>query len=288
MKAKLISILPFLIMFCVLFIGCKGKESKGLKQNFINTETFDSKPIVDLELDHFFIWVENPETVKESLTKIGFNILADSISTIHEGQGTAGKYFFFWNCYLELLYVYDKQEIETNKKLNDSLGLFFKPDLISKGASPFGIGLYMKNYQPERIPFRTFKYHQKWMGSDEMNLFVSKTSFELPKEPEVFIVFPEIQTWNFSSIDEIDDKFSEETHFKRDLFNHPNNAKKVTKIVIETTIEEPFSETMKIVNGIQHIEIKKGRENLMKIYFDNQRQGKSFDLRPKLPLIVYL
>ena len=287
MKAKLISILPFPIIFCLLFIGCKEKESKGLKQDLINTETIDSKSIVDLELDHFFIWVENPDSVKESLTKIGFNMEADSIPTIHEGQGTAGKYFNFWNSYLELLYVYDKQEIETNKKLNDSIGIFFKPELITKGASPFGIGLHMKNYQPERIPFRTFKYHQKYMSSDEMNIFIAKASFELPKEPEVFILYPEIQTHNFTSIDEID-KISEGKPHVRDLFIHPNNAKKVTKIVIETNTEESFSKTMKIVNGIQHIEIKKGREHLMKIYFDNQIQGKSFDLRPELPLIVYL
>ena len=34
--------------------------------------------------------------------------------------------------------------------------------------------------------------------------------------------------------------------------------------------------------------VKNGSEHLMELFFDNNVQGKTIDLRPELPLIVYL
>ncbi len=42
------------------------------------------------------------------------------------------------------------------------------------------------------------------------------------------------------------------------------------------------------INGIENVTVKKGTEHLMELYFDNNIQKKSFDLRPELPLIIYL
>jgi len=44
---------------------------------------------------------------------------------------------------------------------------------------------------------------------------------------------------------------------------------------------------MQAVNGIEGLAVKKGAAHLMELYFDDNIQGKSFDLRPELPLKIY-
>ncbi|KOY51996.1 hypothetical protein I602_1556 [Polaribacter dokdonensis DSW-5] len=46
------------------------------------------------------------------MTQIGFTSVPDSLSAIHEGQGTTGRYFRFLNSYLELIFVYNQKELE--------------------------------------------------------------------------------------------------------------------------------------------------------------------------------
>jgi len=48
------------------------------------------------------------------------------------------------------------------------------------------------------------------------------------------------------------------------------------------------TKTIKAVNGIKNLTIKNGNQHIMELHFDNDIQGKSFDLRPGLPLIIYL
>ena len=46
------------------------------------------------------------------------------------------------------------------------------------------------------------------------------------------------------------------------------------------------TETIETLNEIEYVSIKNGIEHLMELTFDNNVQGKIFDLRPELPLIV--
>ncbi len=74
--------------------GETNKKPNGITEN-IST---------DLALDHFDIWVENPKNAKEELTNIGLVPVPDSLSQIHAGQDTEGRYFNFLNGYLELIF----------------------------------------------------------------------------------------------------------------------------------------------------------------------------------------
>ena len=64
-----------------------------------------------LQVDHLNIWVEDYERAKMRLQEIGFTAIPDSLSAVHEGQGTAGRYFLFLDSYLELIFVHDQQEL---------------------------------------------------------------------------------------------------------------------------------------------------------------------------------
>ena len=69
---------------------------------------------------------------------------------------------------------------------------------------------------------------------------------------------------------------------------NPSNCRKITNIKITSSDLDLETKTMIAINAIENVTVKKGTEHLMELYFDNNIQEKSFDLRPELPLIIYL
>lgn len=239
----------------------------------------------DLQVDHFNIWVKDPEVAKKKLTDIGFTSVPDSLSDVHHGQGTAGRYFYFLNGYLELIFVYDQEELEGNSRINEHLDFTERARFEENGASPFSIALKVKDYDVEKITFDKVRYHQDWMGEDA-SIYSAKNSKLYLKEPSVFVVYPEIQSRQFETLADLKN-IQDEYAFLRDLYRHPNGAKKITDIVISSAGVNLDTETMQAVNGIEGLAVKKGAAHLMELYFDDNIQGKSFDLRPELPLKIY-
>lgn len=246
----------------------------------------DEKTSTDLQLDHFNIWVKNPKKAKKQLTEIGFTSVPDSLSQIHNGQGTAGRYFYFLNGYLELIFVHDQNELEENNAKNKGLDFTERASFEKNGASPYSLALKVKDYNVTKIPFEKVRYHQDWMEGD-FSIYPAKNSKTHLKEPSVFVVYPEIESEIFETLSDLKN-IPNEYAFLREFYKHPNGAKKITDIIITSIDLDLKTETMKAVNGIEEVTVKNGTEHLMELYFDNNVQGKSFDLRPELPLIIYL
>lgn len=240
----------------------------------------------DLSVDHFNIWVEKPELAKSRLMEVGFRFFPDSLNTPHHGQGTAGKYSNFLNSYLELIYVNDQDELIANNQINDSLDFTLRADFKQNEALPFGIALRLADYDESTIPFETVAYHQEWMGN-EGSIYSAVSSKKSPSEPSIFVIYPAIQSMHFDNMDSVMN-IPDEYEAYRQSFVHPNGAEKVSKIVITSSKLDLSSDTMRALKLIDGLEISDGQEQLMELYFDNQKQGKSFDLRPDLPLKIYL
>lgn len=270
-----------LILFLICSLSsCKDKNHrKETNEKAKNTST-------DLQLDHFNIWVKNPIKAKEQLTNIGFTAVPDSLSQIHKGQGTAGKYFHFLNGYLELIFVYNQKEFEENNKKNRDLDFNERANFRKNGASPFSIALKVKEYNVEKIPFEKVQYHQDWM-KENAYIYAAKSSKTHLKEPSVFVVYPQIESERFETFADLKN-IPEEYAFAREFYKHSNGAKKITEIIISSKDLDVKTKTIKAVNGIEKMTIQNGKGHLMELYFDNNIQGKSFDLRPELPLIIYL
>lgn len=270
----------FGLVFFLSLLSCE--DNKTEHKNSTVTKTIST----DLQVDHFNIWVKNPKLAKERLNDIGFTSIPDSLSKIHEGQGTSGRYFYFLNVYLELIFVYDQSELEENNRINRDLDFTERANFEENGASPFSIALKVKDYNLEKIPFTKIRYHQDWMEKD-FSIYSAKNSKTYLKEPSIFVVYPEIESENFETLDDLK-TIPEEYAFARDFYKHPNGAKKITNIRITSTDINLNSETIQAVNGINNLTVKNGSEHLMELYFDDNIQGKSFDLRPELPLKIYL
>ncbi len=240
----------------------------------------------NLKVDHLNIWVEHPEKAKQLLTDIGFTAVPDSSIVVHQGQGTSGKYFHFLNSYLELIFVYDQQEFDENNEANASLDFPQRVNFRKNNALPFSIALKQKEYNPQDIPFETVRYQQVWMGENN-SIYASKSSKTNLKEPSVFVVNPDIESNTFQSMSDLDGFPTGDDYWKA-FFKHPNGAKKMTKITITSIDLDLETETIKAINGIKNLSAKNGKEHLMELVFDHNVQGKSFDLRPDLPLIIHL
>lgn len=260
--------------------SCEDRKTE--KRNREATKTSST----DLQVDHFNIWVKNPKIAKERLTDIGFTSIPDSLSAIHKGQGTAGRYFYFLNGYLELIFVYDQNELEENNRINKSLDFTERANFEKNGASPFSIALKVKDYNIGKIPFEKIKYHQDWM-EENVSIYSAKNSKTHLKEPSIFVVYPEIESEQFETLADLKN-IPDEYAFARAFYQHPNGAKKVTNIIITSTAINLNTETIQAVNAIENVIVKNGSEHLMELYFDENIQGKSFDLRPELPIKIYL
>lgn len=271
------------ILILVFTIGLSSCQE--IKTNTNSTEAIPQNSS-DLEVDHVNIWVENPANTKESLIELGFTAVPDSLSKIHHGQGTAGRYFYFLNSYLELIFVYDPDELIQNNAANKSLDFTARANFTTNGASPFGIALKVKDYAVEKIPFQKVEYHQDWM-EENANIYAAKNSKVHLNEPSLFVVYPEIESDQFESFEDLK-IIPEEYAIWRSFFKHKNGAQKITAIAITSPDLDATTETMKAVNGMKGLSVKKGSTHLMELFFDHGIQGKSFDLRPELPLIVHL
>lgn len=268
------------LVFSIALASCEDKkEEKG-------TNEIAEVVQPDIAVDHFNIWVKNPEKAKAKLTEIGFTPIPDSLSMIHAGQGTSGRFFYFLNTYLEFIFIYDQNEFDANNKKNQELDFIERANFSKNGASPFGLALKIKEYAVEKIPFKKIQYHQDWMHENSA-IYAAQNSKKNLKEPSVFVMYPEIEYDTFETIADLKN-IPDEYALWRTFYKHPNGAKKVSKIMITCDQLNTKSETIKTFDKIDNVTIKKGSEPLMELYFDDKIQNKTFDLRPDLPLIVYL
>lgn len=265
--------LNFIIVILLISFSCKEKKPTSTSAN-------------NLAIDHFNIWVQNPQKAKQKLIDAGFTAEPDSLSAIHHGQGTSGRYFRFLNGYLELIFVHNQDEFFQNNKQNPDLDFAQRANFKQNNASPFSMALKLKEYDVAEIPFQTVKYQQQWMG-DHNAIYASKSSKTNLQEPSVFVVYPEIESGTFSSMQDLDD-FPTENDFWKAFFKHPNGAKKLTHITITTTHSTLNSKTIQVLNHLKNVTIKNGKNHLMELFFDDNIQKKTIDLRPELPLIIHI
>jgi hypothetical protein len=226
-----------------------------------------------LQLDHIFIWVKKNAPEIEFLKKAGFTSI---ISGVHKGQGTAGKYIFFLNFYIELLYISDETEALSNL---DNFGCnYIKRSQWHQNKSSFlGLGLKMTSFDQKNIPFSYKEYKSDWMRDN--GLLMATNNQNLP-DPIVFILFPNMEFPNYYSIEEMlnDNKPHD---FKMNHI-HDNGITALTSYKIITTSTSDMLENI-AKNGIR---IEKGKAESLELTFDNHIKNKEIELTPSFPIVI--
>lgn len=247
-----------------------------LKSDFSVAQANHTKP--NLHLDHFVFFVS--DTSLESKLKANLNE-AKLLATRHNGQGTSGKYFLFYNTYIELLYLEDSLEVIENEKR------FGSPYIERWSASPLshlGFGLNLIPFDTSKTSFEFHRY--SIIDSPPGEYYIMPKYNEDNGQPFTYISLPHRQYQQFESLDEIDEKVEE---FKRkDLkhyLSHPSGIKKLTQVTL-THHASTCSGNLELLKNTKGITLKEGQEDWLILEFDNGIQGKEIRFQGDVNLLI--
>lgn len=213
-----------------------------------------------IKLDHISLATNKEILILEKLKNAGF--VVDSHPAIHTGQGTKGYFFNFKNFYLEILSVYNKEEIEQNVSKIDVASRLIETH------SNLGIGLAQVGDKPDVLPFQNFRYKNKWMkGITSLQMSLDNIN---PKTPFIFTVSPSVR-YKYGYYD------------KKDVTSN-NSCKNITKIIIHSKEQ---GENINYLKRMKNIEIQADDTQMTEIELDNMEQKKTLDLSKELKLIIH-
>ncbi len=198
------------------------------------------------------------------------------ISGVHKGQGSAGKYIFFLNFYIELLYIIDEKEAADNLE-NFGCDYIKRSKWHQNKLSGLGLGLKMTSFDQKNIPFSYKEYKSIWMR--DRGLFMATNNQNL-SDPVVFVLSPKMEFPNYNSIEEMlaDDKPDD---FKLNHI-HANGIKSLTSCKMITTSTSTMIESI----AESGINIEKGKAEKLELTFDNHIKNAEIDLKPNFPVVI--
>lgn len=222
---------------------------------------------MSFELDHLFICTELGAPAAAQLIQFG---LVEGRSNLHAGQGTANRCFFFHNLMLELLWVHNAAEAQSENTRPTYLWERWSGQ--AQGTCPFGVCLRpLEGQAPEVLPFPTWNYQPAYFPAD-VAISVA-TNVSALSEPMLFYLpFARRQ-----------DSYPEA---KVQPLNHAVGWREVTRVSLTLTQSPPRSGELEALSSSNLIEIQTGPAYLMELGFDGETQGQHHDFRPALPLIV--
>jgi hypothetical protein len=222
---------------------------------------------VPLELDHLFIMtsVGAPEAAR--LIEFG---LVEGAPNIHPGQGTANRRFFFANAFLELLWVADLAEVQS--ELVRRTGLWQRWAERAAGASPFGVALRPAGQEGDDIPIPTWEYRPPYLP-DPLAIHMGENS-DVAAEPLVFYLA-------FGR--RADSDHSE----RRQPLAHPAGLRAITRARISRPQHASPSTTLRAAEAAcRDLSFATADGPLLEIGFDDELCGELVDFRPDLPLVL--
>lgn len=230
---------------------------------------------MELELDHVFVMVDPAGKVANSLVDLG---MEESFSRDHPGQGTSNRRFELSNSMIEFLWVRDADEAENGPGQK----MRFVDRFEHRDSSPFGVILRSKDDTDSNMPFEGWTYQPDYFEAP-MAFHIGNNSSNLLEPLCIYAPFLK----PCKSSDESAGESSPDGSVERSISNDPDEGifKSLTSIRITTTMN-PLSGVMGIVNNANRLSVISGKEHLMEITLDNNRQGLSKDFRPGIPVVI--
>ncbi len=219
--------------------------------------------LMAVQLDHVFICTAVGAPAAERLREFG---LTEGSPNKHAGQGTACRRFFFRNAMLELLWVEDEMEARSEQTVQTRL--WERWSAMGRGASPFGIILRPQSGAPTACPFKSWEYRPPTMP-DLIIQIADGTGLEEP-----------MWCWLEGGRAPLDAPPE-----RRQPLEHTSGLGDLTGARLTSPAIKKTSVTQAMANaGV--IILEAGDDQLLELAFDDMRQGRMFDLRPDLPLVL--
>jgi hypothetical protein len=214
---------------------------------------------VAIELDHVFICVARGAPEAGELVQFG---LREGTPNVHAGQGTANRRFFFRNAMLELLWVENPQETQSEQTAPTQL--WERWSRRQTGACPFGIIVRPPNNEPTPVPFPSQEYRPIWLQPD-LRIYFAPVGL---KEPLPFFM-----------------PFLQRIRYGQQFVAHPNGAREITGMTLTTPgpLRSLAAQTL-IESAV--FTSRTGPEYLLTIELDHGLRQEEKDFRPDLPLVI--
>ncbi|NJL47646.1 MAG: VOC family protein [Leptolyngbyaceae cyanobacterium SM2_5_2] len=218
------------------------------------------------ELDHLFIYTTVGAPAAEQLIQFG---LTEGSANLHPGQGTANRRFFFHNLMLELLWVHDAAEAQS--ELTRPTYLWERWAGLGQNTCPFGLCLRPGSQPAEGVPFPCWDYQPAYLPVP-LSIAVA-TSIHVLAEPMLFYLAFRQRQDTYSGT-------------QAEPLNHAAGLEEATRVTLTLPQQPPFSPALQAIVEAGLIRIQAGHEYLLEIEFDHRLQGIHQDFRPALSLIL--
>jgi hypothetical protein len=214
-----------------------------------------------IELDHVFVCTAPGAPEAEEFVRFG---LREGPPNRHPGQGTANRRFAFANAMIELLWVNDAEEAQSERSRPTQLRERWSG---RKGkASPFGICVRPVDSQNTESPFPAWRYRPSYLP-DPLVMHLGEAGVEEPMW--VYLGFMR--------------RFDREQRF----VEHPIGICEITNLALTTPVPLRSTASQSLVeNGI--LSSQNGPITLLEIEFDGNRRKEIMDFRPHLPVVFQL
>jgi len=212
------------------------------------------------EFDHVFICVSVGGEEASALAAFG---LTEGTPNVHPGQGTACRRFFFANAYLELLWVSNAADAQS--ETIQPTHLYERWARRASGACPLGLGFRSKTQHDVSVPFSSWEYRPPYLPAPSC-LHVA-TNASVLTEPMLFYLPVGLRS------------------AKRQMPAHRAGLREVTRVEVVSPHADRLSSEMAAVTGAGLAQFRAGLEYLVELGFDGESQGQQADFRPLLPLV---
>ena len=223
----------------------------------------DSIPV---EVDHVFVSASVGAPEGDRLIDLG---LVEGSPNRHPGQGTANRRFFFANAMLELIWVEDAAEAQSEAEPARALHLWERWAGRDGAACPFGVCLRPTAGTSEVAPFPSWEYRPAY---SPVGMPVASNS-TVDAEPLVFYI-PIHRRIDTAPADQ------------RQPYEHALPIRELTSVRIFTPGAAALSPAMLATLRTGAFSFQRAPRPLLELGFDGERQGRRADLRPVLPLIL--
>lgn len=218
-----------------------------------------------VELDHLFLLTDIGAPAADALVAFGF---VEGSSNTHPGQGTANRRFFFHNVMVELLWVDNPAEAQSEPIRRTRLWERWRDrDRIC----PFGICLRPSNASDDTVAFSSWKYHPPYLP-ETLSIAVGSNS-DMLTEPMLFQI----------PFGKRPDQAQPE---KAQPLEHPIGLREITRVEVISPVIANSSAEFQAVLDTQQVQRSIGSDYCIELGFDGEVQGQQVDFRPRLPLII--
>jgi hypothetical protein len=216
---------------------------------------------MNIELDHVFVCASPSGPEAEEFIRFG---LHEGLPHVHPGQGTSCRRFSFANAMIELLWVSDPQEAQSETTLRTLL--WDRWSAREGGASPFGVCVRPVNPQQTELPFPVWEYRPAYLP-DPLVMHVAESGVEEPM-------------WLYLS-------FLRRTDREQRFTEHPAGIREITGLSLTTPVSLRSLASQRMIES-KILKSREGARPLLEIEFDGMRRNQMADFRPHLPIVFRL